>query len=145
MPSLPREIPEVPAPQTVASETAGHIGRRILVVDDIADSAASLAELLALWGHEVRAVHNGAAAIETVRAWRAEIVLLDIGMPGMDGYEVARRLRAEHGRNGLTLVALTGFGQETDREAAREAGFDHHLVKPVALDVLRGLLAQIIA
>ena len=143
LPALPEETIEEPAPQVILPNTAANRIRRILVVDDIPDSAASLAELLTLWGHEAQAVHDGVAAIEMVRQWRPEIVLLDIGMPGIDGYETARRLRAEHGRNGLTLVALTGFGQETDREAAREAGFDAHLVKPVDITALRDLLARL--
>ena len=143
LPALPLKTPEEPASQTLAPEAAGQRGRHILVVDDIADSAASLAELLTLWGHEARSVHDGSAAIETVRVWRPEVVLMDIGMPGMDGYETARRLRAEYGHDGLTLVALTGFGQETDREAAHAAGFDAHLVKPVDIAALRDLLARI--
>ena len=88
-------------------------------------------------GHEVRAVHDGPAALAAVEALRPDVVLLDIGMPGMSGYEVARRLRERPGGAALRLVALTGWGAEDDRRRTREAGFDHHLVKPVAPAELR--------
>jgi CheY-like chemotaxis protein len=113
----------------------------VLVVDDMDDVAESLAELLGIWGHKTRVAHDGRSALETVRVFHPDVVLLDIGMPGMDGYEVARRLRVEHGQRTL-LVALTGYGQTQDREAARAAGFDAHLVKPVDLDALNELLAR---
>jgi CheY-like chemotaxis protein len=112
--------------------------RRILVVDDSQDSAESLALLLELHGHEVRTAFAGPAALETASAFCPDVVLLDIGLPGMDGYEVARRLRAEHG--GCRLIALTGYGRDDDRRRSREAGFDHHLVKPVDLEELTRLL-----
>ena len=128
-----------------AAEALPHplAARRILVVDDIADSAETLGELLALWKHEVRTALGGAAALDAAREFRPELVLLDIGMPGMDGFEVARRLRAEHGHDGMTLVAMTGYGQERDRERTRQAGFDAHLVKPVDLAALGQLLARL--
>ena len=116
--------------------------RRILVVDDREDTTASLGELLKLWGNEVRMANNGAAALDVARAWRPEVVLLDIGMPGMDGHEVARRLRAEHGEK-MLLVALTGYAQEHDRQRTRDAGFNHHLSKPIDLAVLRELLVRV--
>jgi DNA-binding response OmpR family regulator len=112
--------------------------RRILVVDDSQDSAESLALLLELHGHEVRTAFAGPAALEAASTFLPEIVLLDIGLPGMDGYEVARRLRVEH--DGCRLIALTGYGREDDRERSREAGFDHHLVKPVDLAELTRVL-----
>jgi PAS domain S-box-containing protein len=115
--------------------------RRVLVVDDNEDSADSLALLLELKGHEVRVALDGPAALATAHAFQPEVVLLDIGLPGMDGYEVARRLRAERaGEGGLLLVALTGYGQDEDRRRSREAGFDHHLVKPVDFDELTRVL-----
>ncbi len=115
--------------------------RRVLVVDDNQDAAESMAMLLRLKGHEVRVGYDGAEALRAFDAFAPEIVLLDIGMPGMTGYEVARRLRAVPGAGGVLLVALTGYGQDEDRRRSREAGFDHHLVKPVDFDVLLGLLA----
>jgi CheY-like chemotaxis protein len=132
-PAPPIEVP-APAPRAASS-------RRVLVVDDNADAAASLAVLLKLEGHDARVAHSGPSALEAVEQSRPEVVFLDIGMPGMDGYEVARRLRAQHGAAGLRLVALTGWGQEHDRQRAREAGFDHHLTKPVAPTDLHALLS----
>jgi signal transduction histidine kinase/CheY-like chemotaxis protein len=115
--------------------------RRLLVVDDNEDVARSLAMMLRLQGHEVRVAGDGPSALEIARADRPELVLLDLGMPGMDGFEVARRLREEPGLEGVTLVALTGWGQEADRRRTREAGFDAHLVKPVEPEQLQHLLA----
>jgi CheY-like chemotaxis protein len=116
---------------------------RILVVDDMADSAESMAELLELWGHAVRMAASGPEALELVREFNPQLVLLDLGMPGMDGFETARRLRAEHGRAPV-LVALTGYGQIQDQEASRAAGFDYHMIKPVDLPMLRELLAGLL-
>jgi PAS domain S-box-containing protein len=114
--------------------------RRILVVDDDEDVADSTAMLLETLGYEVITVYDGAAALEAARAQRPEVVLLDIGMPGMDGYEVARRLRGEPAVQGAALIAVTGWGQEADRRCSREAGFDRHLVKPVELGALEAAL-----
>ena len=115
--------------------------RRILVVDDNVDAAETLAMLLRLSGHHVRVAHDGPAALEAARSLPPEVVLLDIGMPGMDGYEVARRLRQLPGLAGAVLVALTGWGQEQDRRRSKEAGFDHHLTKPADPLALRELFA----
>ncbi len=106
------------------------------------DAADSLALLLRLQGHEVRMAHDGPAALQIAAASRPDLVFLDIGMPGMDGYEVARRLRGEPGLRSVVLVALTGWGQGEDRRRSREAGFDHHLVKPVDPHALQRLLAE---
>lgn len=115
---------------------------RILVVDDNRDSASSLATLLELSGHETRTVYDGADAVREAEAFGPDVVLLDIGLPGMDGHEAARRIRAlPHGRQVL-LVAVTGWGQEEDRRRSSEAGFDHHMVKPVRAAVLEELLAS---
>jgi PAS domain S-box-containing protein len=116
--------------------------RRILVVDDNVDAAQSLATLLRLGGHEVRVTHDGPAALSEARAFVPEVVLLDIGMPGMDGYEVARRLRRAPETNGALLVAQTGWGQDEDHRRSREAGFAAHLVKPLDPDALEQLLAR---
>jgi CheY-like chemotaxis protein len=114
--------------------------RRILVVDDDPDTAESLAQLLRLDGHEVRVVHDGITALHTAQAERPDIVFLDIGIPGMDGYETARQFRHQPDLRGVVLVALTGWGQEDDRVRARQAGFDHHLTKPAAPETIDQLL-----
>jgi CheY-like chemotaxis protein len=103
----------------------------VLVVDDNEDSAASLGDLLSRWGHETQTAHDGRHALVVARKWQPEIILLDIGLHGMDGYEVARRLREDSATAGVLLVALTGYGQEEDRLRSREAGFEQHLTKPV--------------
>jgi PAS domain S-box-containing protein len=118
-------------------------GHRLLVVDDNQDSARSLAMLLRLEGHEVQIAHDGPAALELAKSYGPEMVLLDIGMPGMDGYEVARKLRQQSGLETVVLAALTGWGQEDDRRRTAEAGFDHHLVKPIEPTVLQKLLARL--
>jgi CheY-like chemotaxis protein len=114
--------------------------RRILVVDDSEDSATMLVELLELWGHEARAAHDGPSAIQAAREWAPDLILLDIGLPGMNGYAVAKALREESSLREVTLVALTGYGRAADREDSKEAGFNHHLVKPVDLDALQQLV-----
>lgn len=113
----------------------------VLVVDNDPDSADSLALLLENWNHRVCVAYGGVQAIEVFRAQRPSVVLLDIGLPDMDGYEVARALRGEGHR--AVLVALTGFGGDEDRRAAAEAGFDRHFVKPLDLGRLRDLLASV--
>jgi two-component system CheB/CheR fusion protein len=114
-------------------------GRRVLIVDDNRDSADSLGTLLELRGHRVEIVYDGESGLEAAQRFGPEVVLLDIGLPCLDGYEVARRLRETD--DDLLIVAITGYGQESARERAAEAGFDHHLLKPVDLTVLRDLLA----
>jgi two-component system CheB/CheR fusion protein len=113
---------------------------RILIVDDNRDSAETIGLMAELWGHEVWQVHDGPAALEAALSYRPEAVLLDIGLPGMSGYEVARRLRSLDGLDGVTIVAMTGYGGEEDRRRSREAGFDHHMVKPVDPAKLEALL-----
>ena len=105
--------------------------RRVLVVDDNVDVAKSTATLLRLLDQEVETAHDGHAAIEAVRTFRPDIVLLDIGLPGLSGFDVAKALRARPEHRDLMLVAVTGYGMEEDRRQSEEAGFDHHLVKPV--------------
>jgi PAS domain S-box-containing protein len=119
------------ARQEAAPGAQSSAPQRILVVDDNVDAACSLEMLLKSLGHETRVVNDGAEALRVAPEYRPSIVLLDIGMPGLDGYEVARRLRAMDGGEALRIVAVTGWGQDTDREKSREAGFDVHLVKPV--------------
>ena len=132
-------VPEDTAGKPAAA-AAGLPGRRVLIVDDNADAAAVLSRLLAARGHDTRVVHDGDAALECASAFKPHLVLLDISMPGLDGYQVARRLRAIPGLAKFKIAAVTGWGQETDRAQSREAGFDLHLVKPVELhELLRAL------
>ncbi len=136
---------EVPAsrrtgPGQTLARAAGR-SSRVLVVDDNADNARGLARLLKLLGHDVQVAYVGTTAIEVARAHRPEIVLLDIGLPGMDGYQVVKRLRMEECCKGSLIVAVSGYGQPEDLRRSREAGFDHHLVKPVDYDALMTLLA----
>jgi signal transduction histidine kinase len=116
------------------------VARRILVADDNCDALESLAQLLELGGHEIHKAADGVQALEAATRVRPDLVLLDIGMPGMDGYEVARRIRSQPWGREATLVALTGWGQETDRKRSREAGFDSHCIKPLDLQHLFTLL-----
>ena len=119
------------------------VSRRILVADDNADALETLATVLRLRGHEVYSAPNGALALETAVRHMPEVALLDIGMPLLDGYEVARRIRAQEWGKAVTLVALTGWGQESDRRRSQDAGFDTHLVKPLDLEKLNALLARL--
>jgi CheY-like chemotaxis protein len=134
----------LPLPVGVAAQAVepGPLPRRILVVDDNRDSADSLGTLVQALGAEVRIAYDGPAALEAVAAFRPEVVMLDIGMPGMNGLEVARRLRERPEGRDLTLIAVTGWGQEEDHRRSREGGFDHHLVKPVAIEDLQGVLGH---
>jgi CheY-like chemotaxis protein len=117
--------------------------RGILVVDDNRDAAAALAMLLQLEGHETFVANDGAAALEAAASRRPDVVLLDIGLPVINGYEVCRRIRAESWGRAPVLIALTGWGQDEDRRKSREAGFDGHLVKPVNHDELMHLLDEL--
>jgi CheY-like chemotaxis protein len=114
--------------------------RQVLVVDDNLDAAEGLAMLLTLKGHHVSTAYDGASALERAREQRPDVVLLDIGLPRIDGFEVARRLRQEHPDHPMLLVALTGYGQERDLVRIRDAGFDHHILKPLRLETLEQLL-----
>lgn len=107
------------------------VARRVLVVDDSQDGADTLARLLRADGHEVRTAADGPSALVAVAAFQPEVVLLDIGLRGMDGYEIAAQVRQAPEMRSVLLVALTGYGQDRDRERARQAGFDQHLTKPV--------------
>jgi signal transduction histidine kinase len=119
--------------------------RRVLVVDDNEDAADSLALLLEMTGHRTAVAHTGPQAVEVAKAFRPEVIFLDIGLPGMNGYEVASALRRDECCSGAVFVALTGWGTEDDRRRSREAGFDHHLTKPVEHAHLEGLLDTIAA
>jgi DNA-binding response OmpR family regulator len=115
---------------------------RILIADDNRDAADSLSMLLELAGHEVRVAHLGSAALSLAQAFRPDVAVLDIGMPDLSGYEVAQALRRESWGQGIQLIALTGWGQERDRQEALEAGFNHHLTKPIDPDQLEAFIAQ---
>ncbi|HZH06601.1 MAG TPA: ATP-binding protein, partial [Lautropia sp.] len=140
--TLPLLLQREPGEAPPASAGAPFNAKRVLVVDDNEDAAESLAELLALKGHETRAVTQSKAALQLATEFEPEVVLLDIGLPEIDGFELARLLRQmPHTRNSL-LVAVTGYGQPEDRKATSAAGFDHHLVKPVSLRQIEELLRQ---
>jgi CheY-like chemotaxis protein len=128
-----------------ASEHAGTAAKprkRILVVDDHRDAARVLGLLLDSLGHEVQTATDGQQALATMSAFHPDIVFLDIGLPEIDGYEVARRVRKSPELRGTKLIALTGWSHAEDRARTREAGFDHHLVKPVGVKTLKEVLAQ---
>jgi CheY-like chemotaxis protein len=116
--------------------------RRVLVVDDSPDAADTLAMMLQLVGQDARAAYDGPSALCLARDFRPALVFLDIGMPGMNGFDVAHRLPEEPGLGGTVLVAVTGWGQDEDRRRSAEAGFDHHLVKPVEPDDVQKVLAD---
>jgi CheY-like chemotaxis protein len=116
--------------------------RRVLVVDDGVGAAKMLQLLVSKLGpHEVEIAHDGPSALETAERFSPDLVLLDIGLPRMDGYEVARRLRQQEGLGDAILVAVTGYGQAEDRRRSQEAGFNEHVVKPIDLDTLKKLLS----
>jgi len=131
----------VHAPRAAAAPMAA-AGRRILVADDNKDTADSLQRVLQLYGYDVRVAYDGATALRLGAAFRPEVAVLDIGMPGANGYEVAREIRKQQGPQ-IKLVALTGWGQEGDRRRAMEAGFDFHLTKPVDPGTLNDLLSEV--
>lgn len=141
-------LPLADRPAQAAKETTNGekppIGpkRRILVVDDNHDSADSLATMLQLMGHDTELAHDGLEAVERAETYRPDLVLLDIGLPQINGYEAARRIREHQWGKHMLVIALTGWGQEEDKRRAMEAGFDHHLTKPVGFEVLEKLLIQ---
>jgi CheY-like chemotaxis protein len=116
---------------------------RMLLVDDLADTRRIFGRLLEILGYQVGTARDGPSTLEAALEFRPDVVLLDIGLPGMNGYEVAQRMRQEPGLQKPVLIAVTGYGQESDRQRSREAGFDHHLVKPPDIDALRQLFAAI--
>ena len=116
--------------------------RRVLVVDDNEDSASSLAKLLKMMGNHTRVAHDGLAAVTAAEEFRPDVVLLDIGLPGLNGYDACQRIRQQPWGKDTVMVALTGWGQEDDRRRSREVGFDHHLVKPLDYDALLMVLGS---
>jgi PAS domain S-box-containing protein len=144
LPALEQSSPPC-EPEPAAPVAPARRGSRVLVVDDNRDSADTLAALLEAWGHEVRTFYDGPSAIAAAAEFQPHVVLLDIGLPKMNGYEVAAQLRQSANRRSLILVAFTGYGQDEDRRRVREAGFDHHLVKPLEPASLEKILDSVVA
>jgi len=138
---LPMWLETTAAPVPTAAPLPPVAARRILVVDDLRESADSLAMLLSIGGDETQTAYDGEEAVERAAAFRPDVILLDIGMPRMDGHDACRAIRQQPGGKSILMIALTGWGQEADRRKSLEAGFDHHLVKPVDFAALTKLLA----
>ena len=130
-------------PSNVGDTARSSQARRVLVVDDNDDAAEMMATLLSIDGHDVRTAASGPAALEVMNDFHPDIAFLDIGLPGMSGYELARRIRSEPRLAGITLIAVTGWGQDEDRRQSKEAGMDHHLTKPVDPRAVQAFVAQI--
>jgi CheY-like chemotaxis protein len=128
----------------ITAEASGGVapGRRILLVDDSDDAALAMSMLLEALGHEVRTEHDGPRALASIDDFKPDVVVLDIGLPGMSGFDVAREMRKREATRSVLLLALTGWGSEADRQSALDAGFDHHLTKPVDVTDLEALLAR---
>ncbi|MGH8011512.1 MAG: ATP-binding protein, partial [Candidatus Binataceae bacterium] len=139
--SNPHEVQREAAPREAARAPKDE-PRRVLIVDDSADTTASAAELFADFGHDVRIASSGSEALEMAAQYRPDVILLDIGLPGMNGYEVADRLRQDARFKDVLMIAISGYGQESDRQRSLAAGFDEHLVKPVDLEKLEELLTE---
>jgi CheY-like chemotaxis protein len=132
-----------PAPRSAERDQAPTTRSRVLIVDDFRDSADSLAMLLKALGHEALTAYDGEQAIVAAAEWRPDVVLLDIGMPKLNGYDVCRRIREQEWGKKMVLIALSGWGQENDRRLSEEAGFDHHMLKPASPDALMEVLASV--
>lgn len=134
-------VPEAPM-TTGQSDAAARAGLRMLIVDDNRDAADSLGMLMQVMGNQTCVAYDGREALTVASQFHPEVVLLDIGLPNMSGYEVARELRKRPGGSSMLLIATTGWGQPSDKEQSRDAGFDHHLVKPIDPQTLLKLLGQ---
>jgi CheY-like chemotaxis protein len=142
LPALRRRTEPLSIEPPDDTQTAARPKRRILVVDDNRDSANSMAMILKLLGNEVGTAHDGVEAVKTAERFRPEVVLMDVGMPCLDGYQATRQIREQAWGKTMTIIALTGWGQEGDKVKSRQAGCNAHLVKPVNLEELQKLLAQ---
>ena len=144
LPAIPAPVPPAAAPVAAPDAATPQAARpvRVLVVDDNVDSARATAKILARNGYDVQVAYDGPSAVENAILHQPAFVFLDIGLPGMNGYEVAERLRQEPGFKEVMLVAVSGYGEEGDRRRSREAGFDQHLVKPVDPIVLLKLMRE---
>ena len=142
---LPVALPDAPPLSSTVNETAQPSIRplRVLLVDDNVDTVLSFSMLIEAHGHDVRTAHDGLAAVQAAIDYRPDVALLDIGLPGLNGSEVAKRIRQHSNLENVVLVALTGYGQDSDREASRQAGFNHHLVKPALLEQLQQVLTTV--
>jgi CheY-like chemotaxis protein len=138
--SLPVSVHDVESAQPNGDRLMATPSRRVLIVDDSRDNAESMAVLVRMSGHDVEVAYDGEVALEIAERFRPELVLLDLGMPRIDGLETCRRLRAQGWARDITIVALTGLGQREDRRRTAEAGFDDHLLKPVGYGVLQMVL-----
>ena len=132
----------LPMPLRIADVTKDHVRLRVLIVDDNLDAAESLATILRLQGYDVMSASNGHEALRIAESARPEVVILDIGLPGLDGYEVARQIRRQPWGAAMLLVAVSGWGQPEDKRRSAEAGLSHHLVKPVNPVDIEQLLAD---
>ena len=141
LPALAGEAVRHPNATTDALRPPGSVKRRVLIVDDNRDAAESLAAMVALLGGEARTAHDGPGGVEAAASFRPDVILLDIGLPGLDGYEACRRIRAAPWGKEICLVALTGWGNDRDRERAADAGFNLHLMKPADPIALKQYLA----
>jgi PAS domain S-box-containing protein len=144
---LPLSRPAAPSrvgADSSANGTSAPRAPRVLIVDDNVESARGLAKCLKMLGHEVKTVFDGRSALDAARHHRSEVVLLDIGLPGLDGYQLAGLIRQDEHLKDAVLIAITGYGQETDRRRSLEAGFDHHLIKPIDFDALLPLLDRLL-
>lgn len=139
---LPREMPDASPTEVASVSTTPAIRRSVLIADDNKDAADSLAMLLRMEGHEVTVAYDGGQALSAIETLRPEVAVLDIGMPELDGYEVARKVRNSPASSSVTLVAVTGWGQALDKARATEAGFDHHFTKPIEVEVLARMLCR---
>jgi CheY-like chemotaxis protein len=131
LPALNESVAVTAEVRPAVPHVESSLARRILVVDDYPIVAESLKRVLALAGHNVRTAHDGSAALEVLTSFRPEVIVLDIGLPGMSGYDLARQIRELTASSPVILIAATGYGQSEDRDRAHQAGFDHHLTKPV--------------
>jgi CheY-like chemotaxis protein len=131
-------------PEAAVVRPAATAGVKVLIVDDNEDALALLGEALALSGYETHTATDAASAIARAQTLRPQVALLDIGLPVMDGYDLARQLRRTSGLEKLRLVAITGYGQAADRERARSAGFDEHLVKPISVDDVQRVVERLL-
>jgi CheY-like chemotaxis protein/phosphoglycerate-specific signal transduction histidine kinase len=142
LPVVPPPQPQSSSPPTKKAQPTGP-SLRVLVVDDNVDTVTTLAMLVQESGHKVRTTYDGSAVLEAALDYRPNVVLLDIGLPGLNGFEVAKQLRQQPALQNVVLVALTGYGQESDRQRSKEAGFDHHLVKPGDLGKVLQILVTV--